>query len=560
MEATDSINTTDIVKVSDRPALYRLLTLSGSALIKRILDEDRPDVFVKNLPAEDFFWIVKRIGDEDCLPVLELAHEDQWQFLLDLEIWSKDALDSKRTLAWLNRLGGADPERLASWLFEEGEDLLSLLLLRTAEVVAKDGDDEAQLNESYVTEDGEFFYRALDPDDQEHLENLLRALARKDHERYRALLHGLAGVIAPETENELYHFRNSRIAEHGFVPFEEALAVFSPLEPSELQSATPVSLPGKLLDPEEKDFIPLLPMLQIGEGGFLNSVLREIKDPLLSDRIRLESADLTNRIIAAEAFDEINPERISESCRKAAGYLNIALEGVCGKDLRAAERLLRNNALLQVFRVGYGFVMNIQRETKRWRRGSWFFNRGWENDFWGDPWGEVLDGILAARPRCRADGKSTGMFREFESLEDLEDVREKLRTVRVLDGLLARLSRNRTAKESLLEVRTFHPLLFNRWARRLLGMEISSAPLTVEEARTFFRTLRRGETGKPFRMAQFRDVFISDFTDGAADVEPSETEILKKALVLVWDAFRAEYESIEESDLDGRFSAYLLIA
>ena len=124
------------------PAAKELLTLSGSALLNRILDEESPETFVRRLPEEDFFWIVKRIGEADCLPLLRLASEDQWEYLLDLETWVRDRLDADRTLSWFSRLGHADPERFAAWLFSQGDGLFSLLINQRAEVAVKDGDGE----------------------------------------------------------------------------------------------------------------------------------------------------------------------------------------------------------------------------------------------------------------------------------------------------------------------------------------------------------------------------------------------------------------------------------
>ncbi len=126
-------------------AVKELLTLYGIVLLKHILNEDRPETFIRRLPGEDFFWIIKRIGEADCFPLLQLAAEEQWKYLLDLETWVKDRLDTDKTLAWFNRLYDADPERFSAWLFAEGNALLSLLLSRTTEVVIRNGEEEADL-------------------------------------------------------------------------------------------------------------------------------------------------------------------------------------------------------------------------------------------------------------------------------------------------------------------------------------------------------------------------------------------------------------------------------
>ncbi|HLA28031.1 MAG TPA: DUF6178 family protein [Syntrophales bacterium] len=118
-----------------KAAVKKLLTLSGGALHKRILGDGRPETYIRRLPGEDFFWIVKRIGEKDCLHLLQLAAEKKWEYLLDLETWDRDRLDTDKTLAWFKRLCDADPERLSVGLFAWNNALLSLLLSRTTERV-----------------------------------------------------------------------------------------------------------------------------------------------------------------------------------------------------------------------------------------------------------------------------------------------------------------------------------------------------------------------------------------------------------------------------------------
>jgi len=217
-------------------AAKELLKLSGSALLNRILDEESPEVFFRRLSEEDFFWIVKRIGEADCLPLLRLASKDQWEYLLDLETWEKDRLNADRVLSWLSRLSDADPARFAAWLFSQGDALFSLLINRKTEVVIRDGEEEADLSGGYFTLDGRFYIRPIREEDREAVEGLLRTLASKDYHAYQALLYGLAALIPAEVEEELYRFRNGRLAEHGFLPYEEAVAVYAPLDPTVLRA------------------------------------------------------------------------------------------------------------------------------------------------------------------------------------------------------------------------------------------------------------------------------------------------------------------------------------
>ena len=77
-------------------AAREIFSLSGSVALDRILALENPEEFVRNMAHVDLYWLVKKIGEEDALPVLQMASSEQWEFLLDLELWKKDRLDLRQ--------------------------------------------------------------------------------------------------------------------------------------------------------------------------------------------------------------------------------------------------------------------------------------------------------------------------------------------------------------------------------------------------------------------------------------------------------------------------------
>ncbi|HRR42590.1 MAG TPA: DUF6178 family protein, partial [Syntrophales bacterium] len=321
---------------------------------------------------------------------------------------------------------------------------------------------------------------------------------------------------------------------------------------------------GRLCFPEADALIPIAPLTQVGEGWLLAEALSRIGDPLLQDCIRLTFAGLCNQIIAADASSgEIDAERLSASCGRAASYLNVALEQLCGKDAEAAAALLQDNSLTTIFRVGYGLALKLRWEVERWKKKSLFLQQGKTNAFWGTPWEETLDGLCAPRPLYFAGKDAQNPYRDFRTVGDLEETYRRVEQVKALDRLLMDLSVRRGESIQLPAwAETFHPLLFNRWARAVLGREMSPEPLTKENAKRFFQAVRQNDKGPPYRMAGFKEFFIRDLSQASSEVDgkAAQATALRDALSLIWEDFCREYKNVAVRDLRDRYTRFLGIA
>jgi hypothetical protein len=541
------------------PDVRDLLRRKDRDLLNELLEMKDLDTFVQGLPADDFFRLIKRIGPDDAVPVLAKATTDQWQYLLDLEVWSRDLLDTGKLMVWLDRLIRADAGRLARWISSEQGELAIMILLRRASVLFKEQEEEWQVPPGYFTLDGCFYIKAHAPQDAPLLERFLRAIASEHDETYRSLLLDLAAHLPSETEEELYRLRSNRLMEYGFAPPHEAIAVYAPLSPEVLSFDPKPLFPGAVVLPEHRHLIPASPISGIEEFRFLMEAVRRLSDPAEEDRVRVEFTTLCNTLIAANSFDCVDDyESLTMIGRQAAGYLHLALQKLCGLDVDQAARLIRDHTLMTIFRVGYGFAVDLKHRVKRWREQSFWGRMGKTVDFWDSPWKEAIEGLCPARPMFFDRAAAAPGYRPFESTEDLKTTERLIHQAEALDRLLGRLTITPTVQLEKF-YRTFHPLLFNRWARHLLDMEPSFDPLTKKQARQFFRILRRGEKTPPFKMEAWRQVFMDEFLKGSAGFEAETAAALHDALTEVWQAFRLEYENVHLKDLDARWSKYLIL-
>lgn len=543
-----------------REILRELFALSGGEALNHILNQDNCHHLVQHMTCVDFFWLIKKIGEDDSLPLLKIASLDQWQYLLDMELWQRDRLDMDNTSIWLNRLQEADIERLVKWLYLDGISLAQYYFFKNIRVVINTGDEVYDLADDFFTLDGLYYIQILDKKHENAIGNILRQMAREDYDLYQASLLTIAGVISTEVEEEMYRIRNMRLAEDGFLPYQEAISVYSYLKIGSLKvDQSPYKL-HYLSEKERNESVPVTPLLYVRGNNLLAKSSENINDTILLDRMRLEFAGICNQILSADGLMVDDLEVLVEICRKTAGYINIALEKLSGGNFTLSEQFLKNHPLISVFRAGFGLALELKWEADRWIKSAWFIRQDLKPDFWGDEWGGVLIGILQKRPRLFSGFQEGEEFVDFEQLSEIEDCRTILHRLIVLDRLLGTLTARFPLEKDNIKpsVETFHSLLFNFWARSQLKLDPGFSSLSLEQARDFFSLVRAGTDKAPFRIPGFKDIFIGDFISYASEAEPDDVRKLKEALSVLWQKFVEEYAWVATSDIDGRFADFHL--
>jgi hypothetical protein len=257
----------------------QLLSLQPAEVLERLQETPRALEIVHSIPSQDLHLLIRDIGAQDALPILSLASNQQWEYLLDTEIWYKDRLDPVASTKWLHMLLVADPQRLASWCSNEKAIFTELFLFQNVEIRIREHDQSpSDFGDDFATFDDTIYFRILEPTHEpsadtdevasEHtkqyakdrkifLLQLLQRLADLDHQRFQSLLLESAALIPAETEEEAYRMRNVRLAAKGFLPFEEAVGIFQPLNPITLTQRCK-ALVKELPEPEAFEPVPFL--------------------------------------------------------------------------------------------------------------------------------------------------------------------------------------------------------------------------------------------------------------------------------------------------------------
>ncbi len=545
----------------ERLSSKELLRLPGKKALELILESPRPVTLVQSLAEEDLYWLAQEIGLEDALPILSLASNDQWQYLLDLELWSKDRLEMDSVNRWIGLLLKADPERFLIWGLREHIELIELHLFKHIEVRKMEEDEsESDFDEGYFSLDGLFYIRINQEKYNQTIREFLERLAQQDLNKFHNVLLELAGILPAEVEENKYRLRSVRLAEKGFLPFEEAIGIYQYLNPQSLLKKEPHPRTYTQDQPTLQP-VPMSTSLLIQDQDLFSVSLKRIKESHILERLQIEFAGMCNQIISADGLVVRDKENLAGVVRKACGYLSIGIEKVTGGVPKKAVRLLQEFPLPHIFRVGYGAALKLRWKTEKWLKESWFVRESFSLSFWGDDWGEILEGLVRKRPLFYTSSSKDGPYREFNTLDDIMYCHRVLDEIMTLDHLLSLLFAQTAVAHP---IKAYQPviyknLLLTSWARHHLGLTEETEPISVEELKVFFTNLWV-KGAKPYRVdTRMKQAFLDwlQMRSGQAIAEtPGSVGITIDRL---FSELEKEYGSVSVNDLDPRYIKHFLV-
>ncbi len=559
-----------------------ILSLPPERALERILSDSQPAALVHSFPESDLYFLVHDIGPEDALPLLALASDKQWDHLVDIESWAKDRIEVNHLTRWMNLLMEADPKRFIRWFLQERLAFGEFYLFHTIEVRIREHDqDPSDFGEGFFTLDQVYYMRLLEmpplsersaigeEERNAFLMKLLQRLAEHDHLLFQSVLLEATHVIPAETEEEEFRWRNVRLAEKGFAPFDEAIGIYQPVTLRQLEAQRPKSIPIDRGSVATLLPVPAYPLREMKDDTYFSRALARIEPGPVLTHLQWEFANLCNQIIVADRKTVRDREQLREIVAKACGYISMGLERLRGPedpapDSAQAAAAFTRYALIQLFRLGIGQALEIKWQAERWLSSSWFAKAGLKLSFWGEQWMGVLGGILLKKPQYYDNYQTGVLYREFASLEDIARTEGVLRLVQSVDHLLAVLNvrLNPPAKYSFL---TWKNLLLTQWASHCLGLkEDKLRPLPLAVFAPFFSKLLPGtpspETAETRRIPdQTKTDFIAWLVHetGLKDFEISEK--LGRIFEDLFAEIEAEYGRVAAEDLDARFVQLFLL-
>jgi hypothetical protein len=379
-----------------------LRTLGAKQRMDMLLSDPDARRLAAAMQPQEFFWLMKEIGESDALGLLQVASAAQCIFILDMELWEGYTFSEEKACQWLAYfLEGGEP-RIHELLKHLDFEFWQLFLGRELTVGGGVGDlseDEERFDDYDLTLDGVFLLSFKNPKHSQVIGAFLAMLIKLDNPLYTALMEGIKGDVDLELEEQIQRFRTGRLEDLGFPPLDEAISIYARVNPSSFELH------------EDKELLSTA-----GECGGLIPIPAQ-DDTLLFRALALADSEplmqelnyLVNSALVAEGGAFAEPESMTGVLQRVCGYLNIALEHLCGADEAQAARVLSREQLKRLFQLGYSIVLELK-----------FAAQDSETVDYAS--GKLLAGLKAKRPRFYRglDPDAIDGYREFKDLGDVK--------------------------------------------------------------------------------------------------------------------------------------------
>ncbi len=405
--------------------LEMVLESHGKERLRTLFLSEHPEALVPSIPEQEFFLTVKEVGERDCLELIALSTPEQFQYILDLELWKKDQLDPEKVLLWMELLLESGGKKVVQFIQSSDPEFIALVLKKFLRVTTLEGELTEMDRIPLFTLDQFYFIEFKGQKAREALEPFLKIFYQIDGEGYRRLMEGLICELESELEETGYRLRNGRLNDYGFPDFEEALEIYQFIQPESL-----LRTEGSVF----KAFEPLKRESSIyyltfhNEGPFFASILSQIDDPKEQDRLKQEITSLCNKAIIAEAIDLSNLSGTERVIRKVYHYLNLGVQYLSNGDETRAVEVLKTIPIQKIFQCGVSLTLLLRRKANILFNGHWFVGDREHLNLLDTPYLETMEGVLRKRPTFYRNGKHD----DFKDLQDLKAMEQFLDSIEAI--------------------------------------------------------------------------------------------------------------------------------
>jgi len=501
------------------------LSLGPEERLGLLLHAPKPLKLVRSLPDSEVYMTVRELGPVDALPLVALASAGQLHHIVDLESWRRDRYDADRAGAWIALLLEAGEPVLRRFLRTADDDELTLLAQRWLRVSLIEpeghgheihvlGQTETGHEKGFASPDGAYLVSPTIPEHEAAVRRIVQLWYQEQPERFRMLLWAAATELPSELEERALHWRQSRLEERGFPPWDEAISIYAP----------PARPAPSTVDGPPRALLRILP-----DSDPLSRAVETLPDDL-QHRVLGEMLAVANRLLVADGEDIGEPAAHRRALRDAAGYVVVALEGRQATEPSAVREAVAETPMAELFREGYARAVELQNRARALRRDGWAAAGPRALDLLEPADAEEIRAMLAPRPAHR---DPEGAVHPFRCLEEIVAGRTVLETAELIGRLMAdRLGLDVGTVVRGCDAAGSDPPRFSAFMLTLLAWhaarsELRGDALPPDVATDFLREVASRRTAPKDAPALAMDSLV-DRMAGAFELSGREAELLRK--------------------------------
>ncbi len=365
----------------------------------------------RSMQPHELYWLFKENRTPGSMELLGLASPEQCVFILDMELWKSWSFSEDKAVEYLGYIMKGSEEHFQELLPHLDFNLLSLFLGRELVVAGGIGDintDEERQTDWDHTFDDVFLIKFKNPKHAETIGLFLELICRLDNSLYASLMESVSGEVDIESEEECYHIKSGRLADLGFPPHDEALEIYSRINPATFT-------PGRNKELLQAEEVTTLPQAFLTGKTFMENVILRVD----SELFRMELNYLINTVLVADEAHLADMEQMKSVVERVYGYLNIALEYLCEADETKGVEIITGEYLKKLFQLGFSLVLDLKYKADILDEQPDYAT------------GKALSGLKAARPRyyCGLDSDGIDGYRNFREMKDVITISDFLREV-----------------------------------------------------------------------------------------------------------------------------------
>jgi hypothetical protein len=329
--------------------------------IRTMLADSEGRSRIRKVAVPQLYYGAKQLGPQEIRQLLPHVTEEQWQGIMDLDLWTRDQASEQYLLKWHQSLEDVEDPVVRKLFRAVDAELWILLFRRRLGVIPISEEEEApDLGDSNWMATPDQGFRLILPDNPEEsrlIKELIERMYSLEPERTAALLlySGIATSI--EAEEECYQLRKRRIEDIGFQDYFEALSVYTEIDSEEaLPEKSPVGI-------KEVSLLPTQLVPEFSESLLLLRALSQV-GPSETQNLLEELFYICNKVLSADRVSPADSEQMKGGIRKAVMGMNLGLDWWSSGRFEKAVHGVRTHYLQSFFHLSYGVLKRLQRRAK----------------------------------------------------------------------------------------------------------------------------------------------------------------------------------------------------